>query len=70
NCATASQNDKSSVSDQISQEAECDENKNVPFEKWCASADFSLLQSNEALPLDSDNSTLKKNAMNLKNELL
>ncbi|CAJ0868291.1 6210_t:CDS:2 [Entrophospora sp. SA101] len=63
-------NDKSSVSDQISQEAECDENKNVPFEKWCAPAGFSLLQSNGALPLDSDNSTLKKNAMNLKNELL
>ncbi|CAJ0906455.1 13469_t:CDS:2, partial [Entrophospora sp. SA101] len=66
----SAQDDKSSVSDQISQEAECDEDKNVPFEKWCAPADFSLLQSNGALPLDSDNSTLKKNAMNLKNELL
>jgi len=61
NCATVAQDDKPSVSDQISQEAECDEDKNVPFEKWCAPADFSL---------DSDNSTLKKNAMNLKNELL
>ncbi|CAJ0864240.1 15516_t:CDS:10 [Entrophospora sp. SA101] len=30
------QDDKSSVSDQISQEAECDEDKNVPLEKWCA----------------------------------
>ncbi|CAJ0835161.1 7060_t:CDS:2 [Entrophospora sp. SA101] len=53
------QNDKPLVSDQISQEMDSD--KNVPFEKWCAPADFSL---------DSDNSTLKKNAMNLKNELL
>ncbi|CAJ0887540.1 5501_t:CDS:2 [Entrophospora sp. SA101] len=52
-------NDKPLVSDQISQEMDSD--KNVPFEKWCAPADFSL---------DSDNSTLKKNAMNLKNELL
>ncbi|CAJ0763059.1 19265_t:CDS:2 [Entrophospora sp. SA101] len=51
NCATVAQDDKSSVSDQISQEAECDEDKNVPLEKWCAPVNFSL-----------DSTTLKKNA--------
>ncbi len=79
NCATASQNDRDGVPllcnkplvlDQNSQEVDSNEGGNEPFEKWCAPADFSLLQSNGALPLDSDNSTLKKNAMNLKNELL
>ena len=79
NCATASQNDRDGVPllcnkplvlDQNSQEVDSNEGGNEPFEKWCAPADFSLLQSNGALPLDSDNSTLKKNAMNLKNKLL
>ncbi|CAJ0833396.1 14298_t:CDS:2 [Entrophospora sp. SA101] len=49
----SAQDDKPSVSDQISQEAECDEDKNVPFEKWCAPADFSS---------DFDDPSLKKNA--------
>ncbi|CAJ0824820.1 17016_t:CDS:2, partial [Entrophospora sp. SA101] len=50
------------VSDQISQEVDSNEGGNEPLEEeWHAPADFSL---------DSDNSTLKKNAMNLKNELL
>ncbi|CAJ0908417.1 20344_t:CDS:2, partial [Entrophospora sp. SA101] len=47
------------VSDQISQEVDSNEGGNEPLEEeWHAPADFSL---------DSDNSTLKKNAMNLKN---
>ena len=62
NCAIASQNDRDGVpllcnkplvSDQILQEADSDNDDNIPFKKWCASAGFSL---------DSDNSTLKKNA--------
>ena len=53
NCATASQDDKPLVSNQISQETDSDKDDNVPIEKWCAPAGFSL---------DSDNSTLKKNA--------
>ncbi|CAJ0642838.1 4872_t:CDS:2 [Entrophospora sp. SA101] len=55
NCATASQNDKSSVSDQISQEVDSNEGGNEPLEdEWHAPAGFSL---------DSDNSTLKKKRM-------
>ncbi len=62
NCATASQDDKPLVSDQISQEADSYEGGNESFEEeWHAPTDFSL---------ESTNSTLKKNAMNLKNELL
>ena len=53
NCAIASQNDKPLVSDQILQEADSDNDDNIPFEKWCAPSGFSL---------DSDNLLLKKNA--------
>src|SRR6185369_15979848 len=42
NCAIASQDDKPLVSDQISQEADSDKDDNVPIEKWCAPAGFSL----------------------------
>ncbi|RHZ45701.1 hypothetical protein Glove_661g43 [Diversispora epigaea] len=63
NYVTTSQDDKPLVSDQISQETDEDGDNNVPFEKWCAPEGFSLLQSNEALPLDSDDSTLKKKCM-------
>ena len=62
NCAIASQDDKSLVSDQISQEVDSDKDDNVPIEKWCAPAGFSLLQSNGVPPLDSVDSTLKKKA--------
>ncbi|CAG8679829.1 8494_t:CDS:1, partial [Paraglomus brasilianum] len=53
NCATASQDDKPLISDQISQEADSDRDNNITLEEWHAPAGFSL---------DSDNSTLKKNA--------
>jgi hypothetical protein len=53
NYVTTSQDDKPLVSDQIYQETDEDGDDNVPFEKWCAPAGFSL---------DSDDSTLKKNA--------
>jgi hypothetical protein len=58
NCATTSQNDKPLISDQISQKIDESEDNNVPLEEWHASASFSLLQSNRAPLLDSDNSTL------------
>ncbi|CAJ0766011.1 4839_t:CDS:1, partial [Entrophospora sp. SA101] len=52
NCATASQNDKSSVSDQISQEVDSNEGGNEPLEdEWHAPAGFSL---------DFDDPSLKK----------
>src|SRR6185369_13790176 len=50
NCATASQNDKPLVSNQLSQETNSDKNNNVPLEEWHALAGFNL---------DSTNSTLK-----------
>jgi len=43
NCATTSQNDKSLVSDQISQENDNNEGDNEPLEEWHAPADSSLL---------------------------
>ncbi|CAH1769694.1 4228_t:CDS:2, partial [Entrophospora sp. SA101] len=53
NCATVAQDDKPSVSDQISQEVDSNEGGNEPLEdEWHAPAGFSL---------DSDNLTLKKN---------
>jgi hypothetical protein len=52
NCAIVAQDSKSLVSDQILQETNRDENNNVPFDKWCTPAGFSL---------DSANLTLKKN---------
>ncbi|CAJ0844889.1 3384_t:CDS:2 [Entrophospora sp. SA101] len=54
NCATATRDDKSLVSDQISQEVDSNEGDNEPLEEeWHAPMDFSL---------ESTNSTLKKNA--------
>ncbi|CAG8624955.1 5240_t:CDS:2 [Paraglomus brasilianum] len=53
NCATASQDDKPLVSDQLSQETDSDKDNNVPLEEWHAPVGFSS---------DSNNSTLKKNA--------
>ena len=53
NCITTSQNDKPLVSDQISQETDSDKDDNITLEEWHAPVGFSL---------DSDNSTLKKNA--------
>ncbi|CAJ0903588.1 7137_t:CDS:2 [Entrophospora sp. SA101] len=54
NCTTASQNDKSLVSDQISQEVDSNEDgSNISFNEWCAPAGFGS---------DSDDLTLKKNA--------
>ncbi|CAJ0834488.1 17528_t:CDS:2, partial [Entrophospora sp. SA101] len=43
--------DKPLVLDQISQEADSNENENIPIEKWCAPAGFSL---------DFDDPSLKK----------
>ncbi|CAJ0754374.1 5594_t:CDS:1, partial [Entrophospora sp. SA101] len=51
NCVTTSQDDKPLVLDQISQEADSNENENIPIEKWCAPAGFSL---------DFDDPSLKK----------
>ncbi|RHZ76311.1 hypothetical protein Glove_199g117 [Diversispora epigaea] len=53
NCITASQGVKPLVSDQISQETNRSEDNNIPLEEWHAPDGFRL---------DSDNSTLKKNA--------
>ncbi|CAG8597682.1 9265_t:CDS:2 [Paraglomus brasilianum] len=53
NCATASQNDKPLISNQIPQNIDGSEDDNIPFEKWCTPAGFSL---------NSENLTLKKNA--------
>ena len=53
NCTTASQNNKSLISDQISQETDSDKDDNITLEEWHAPAGFNL---------DSTNSTLKKNA--------
>ncbi|CAJ0745480.1 6858_t:CDS:2 [Entrophospora sp. SA101] len=51
NCATASQNDKSLVSNQISQETDSDKDDNITLEEWHAPARFSS---------DSDDPSLKK----------
>ena len=53
NCATATQGDKSLISDQISQGVDSNEGGNEPLEEWHAPVGFSL---------ESTNSTLKKNA--------
>ena len=53
NCATASQNDRHLVRDQISQETDSDKDDSISVEKWGAPAGFSP---------ESDNLTLKKNA--------
>ena len=42
NCATASQNDKPLVPNQISQEVDSNERDNDPLEEWHAPAGFSL----------------------------
>ncbi|RHZ87822.1 hypothetical protein Glove_30g146 [Diversispora epigaea] len=54
NCTTATRDNKSSTSDQISQETDEGRDDSVPFEGWNAPAGFSL---------DSANLTLKKKRM-------
>ena len=53
NCATATQGDKSLISDQISQGVDSNEGGNEPLEEWYTPADFSP---------DFDDPSLKKNA--------
>ncbi|CAG8769933.1 6550_t:CDS:2, partial [Cetraspora pellucida] len=53
NCTNVVQDNKPLISDQISQKIDRDEDDSIPFDEWCASADFSL---------DSVNLTLAKQA--------
>ncbi|CAJ0747753.1 16280_t:CDS:1, partial [Entrophospora sp. SA101] len=61
NCATASQNDKSSVSDQISQETDSDKDDNITLEEWHAPARF-IPDSDDSSLAEQVPKVLKKNA--------
>ncbi|CAJ0745870.1 434_t:CDS:2, partial [Entrophospora sp. SA101] len=61
NCATASQNDKSLVSDQISQETDSDKDDNITLEEWHAPARF-IPDSDDSSLAEQVPKVLKKNA--------
>ncbi|CAJ0824403.1 5346_t:CDS:2 [Entrophospora sp. SA101] len=61
NCATASQNDKSSVSDQISQETDSDKDDNITLEEWHAPVRF-IPDSDDSSLAEQVPKVLKKNA--------
>ncbi|CAJ0762039.1 6915_t:CDS:2, partial [Entrophospora sp. SA101] len=61
NCATASQNDKSLVSNQISQETDSDKDDNITLEEWHAPARF-IPDSDDSSLAEQVPKVLKKNA--------